>query len=183
MKSALAVVSVILYVLSIPVANWMIGHVGTCSSAGPCVVPVWPGVLAPSGVLVVGVALCLRDAVQRLAGRSAAVACVLLGAVVSFGIAPPVLALASAVAFGVSELTDGVTYGAVASRFGHGAAAVLLSGVVGLVLDSVLFLGLAFGSLDFAVGQIIGKGWAVLLVSVVVYGAERLPSSTSKSTI
>lgn len=175
MKFALAVASVVLYMLSIPLANWMIGHVGACSSTGPCVVPVWPGVFAPSGVLVVGVALCLRDAVQRLSGRSVAVVCALLGAVISFGIAPPALALASAVAFGVSELMDGVVYGVVASRFGQGAKAVLLSGAMGVALDSVLFLGLAFGSLDFVVGQIIGKGWAVLAVSVVVYGAERSP--------
>ena len=41
--------------------------------------------------------------------------------------------------------------------------AVLASGVVGLIADSVLFLWLAFGSLDFLAGQIVGKLWMVVL--------------------
>jgi len=35
--------------------------------------------------------------------------------------------------------------------------------VVGLVVDSVVFLWLAFGSLEFLLGQIVGKTWMVLL--------------------
>ena len=35
--------------------------------------------------------------------------------------------------------------------------------LVGLVVDSVLFLQLAFGSLDFLPGQVLGKTWMVLL--------------------
>src|SRR5262249_11066334 len=42
-------------------------------------------------------------------------------------------------------------------------AAVIASSVAGLVVDSVVFLWLAFGSLDFLEGQIIGKAWMVLL--------------------
>src|SRR5262249_10285145 len=41
--------------------------------------------------------------------------------------------------------------------------AVVASGVVGLVVDSVVFLWLAFGSLEFLLGQIIGKAWMVLI--------------------
>jgi queuosine precursor transporter len=41
--------------------------------------------------------------------------------------------------------------------------AVVASGMVGLVVDSVIFLRLAFGSLDFLAGQIVGKAWMVLL--------------------
>jgi uncharacterized PurR-regulated membrane protein YhhQ (DUF165 family) len=40
---------------------------------------------------------------------------------------------------------------------------VVASGVVGLVADSIVFLWLAFGSLDFLAGQIVGKAWMVLL--------------------
>jgi hypothetical protein len=36
------------------------------------------------------------------------------------------------------------------------------SGTVGLVIDSVVFLWLAFGSLEFLLGQIVGKAWMVL---------------------
>jgi len=43
--------------------------------------------------------------------------------------------------------------------------AVVASSVVGLVVDSVVFLWLAFGSLEFLLGQIVGKAWMVLLVA------------------
>ena len=57
------------FLASIPLANWMILHVGTvCVPQGPCLVPVAPGLLAPSGVLTVGAALVLRDVVQRCLG-------------------------------------------------------------------------------------------------------------------
>ncbi|OZA72172.1 MAG: beta-carotene 15,15'-monooxygenase, partial [Caulobacter sp. 39-67-4] len=50
----------VLFCLTIPAANWMIGHVGTvCVANGPCVLPVAPGILAPSGVLMIGAALVL----------------------------------------------------------------------------------------------------------------------------
>jgi hypothetical protein len=42
-------------------------------------------------------------------------------------------------------------------------AAVVASSVVGLVVDSLVFLALAFGSLEFIGGQIVGKLWAVLI--------------------
>ena len=55
--------------LSIPAANWMIGNVGTvCVPEGPCLIPVAPGVMAPSGVVMIGLALVLRDLVQRRLG-------------------------------------------------------------------------------------------------------------------
>ena len=46
--------------------------------------------------------------------------------------------------------------------------AVVASSLVGLVVDSVVFLTLAFNSLDFLPGQIIGKTWAVLLAIPLV---------------
>ena len=59
----------VLFGLTIPAANWLIGHVGTsCARDGPCVIPVAPGIFAPSGVLMIGIALVLRDLVQRRLG-------------------------------------------------------------------------------------------------------------------
>ncbi|TIX32296.1 MAG: hypothetical protein E5V34_07590, partial [Mesorhizobium sp.] len=59
----------------IPLANYFIGHVGTeCLPSGLCVIPVAPGLTAPSGVLFVGLALVLRDLVQRRLGLWWAVA-------------------------------------------------------------------------------------------------------------
>ena len=46
--------------------------------------------------------------------------------------------------------------------------------MAGLVVDSIVFLWLAFGSLDFLLGQIIGKAWMVLLaIPLVAYLRRR----------
>jgi len=157
------------FIACIPIANWMIGHVGTsCASPhGPCLVPVapWgPGghpLMAPSGVLMIGLALVLRDMVQRRLGRGVALAAIVAGAALSGAVAPPQLVVASASAFFLSELADFAVYTPLQSR--GLVLAVLASSVVGLIADSVLFLWLAFGSLDFLAGQIVGKLWMVLL--------------------
>ncbi|MFY0584295.1 hypothetical protein ACN28S_67295 [Cystobacter fuscus] len=96
---------------SIPLSNWMIGHVGVvCSDAGPCLLPVAPGLLAPSGVLVVGLALVLRDLVQRRLGKGWALAAIALGAMLSGVLAPSALVVASSAAFAMSELADFAVY-------------------------------------------------------------------------
>jgi uncharacterized PurR-regulated membrane protein YhhQ (DUF165 family) len=51
--------------------------------------------------------------------------------------------------------------------------AVFASSIIGLILDSIVFLSLAFGSLDFLPGQIIGKAWMVLLALPVVAWLRR----------
>ena len=47
--------------------------------------------------------------------------------------------------------------------------AVVASSFVGLVADSILFLWLAFGSLQFLAGQIVGKAIMVLLTLPAIY--------------
>lgn len=148
--------------LCIPLANWMIGHVGAvCVPDGPCLIPVAPGVMAPSGVLMIGLALVLRDLVQRRLGLRWVSAAIVAGAALSGLVAPPELVVASAVAFLLSETADLLVYTPLQER--RLVLAVFASSVVGLVVDSVVFLYLAFGSLDFLAGQVIGKGWMVLL--------------------
>lgn len=152
----------VLFCLTIPAANWMIGHVGTlCVPNGPCLVPVAPGIMAPSGVLMVGAALVLRDLVQRRLGVEFGIGAIVVGAAISAGLAPPSLVLASAVAFLLSEFADFAVYTPLARR--RLVAAVVASSVVGLVVDFVVFLWLAFGSMEFLLGQIVGKLWMVLL--------------------
>jgi uncharacterized PurR-regulated membrane protein YhhQ (DUF165 family) len=152
----------VLFCLTIPAANWMIGHIGTvCVPSGPCLVPVAPGIMAPSGVLMVGAALVLRDLVQRRLGVEFGIGAIVVGAMVSAGLAPPYLVIASAAAFLLSEFADFAVYTPLARR--RLVAAVVASSVVGLVVDSIVFLWLAFGSMDFLLGQIVGKLWMVLL--------------------
>lgn len=158
--------------LCIPAANWLIGNAGTvCVPNGPCLVPVAPGVMAPSGVLMIGLALVLRDLVQRRLGVGWAAGAVLAGAALSALLAPPALVVASAVAFLLSEFADLAVYTPLQRR--RLVLAVAASGAVGLLVDSVVFLWLAFGSLDYLSGQVIGKAWMVLLALPFVHLLRR----------
>lgn len=143
----------------IPAANWLIGNVGTvCIPEGPCLIPVAPGVMAPSGVLVVGVALVLRDLVQEIGGRGLVGALIAAGAVLSLAFSAPALATASALAFLLSELLDFAVYDRLRSR--GMPIAVLASGLAGAVADSLLFSWLAFGAVTWAPGLIVAKLYA-----------------------
>jgi uncharacterized PurR-regulated membrane protein YhhQ (DUF165 family) len=161
--------------LCIPAANWLIGHAGTvCVPDGPCLIPVAPRLMAPSGVLMVGLALVLRDLVQRRLGVVWAVMAILGGAALSALLAPPSLVFASAAAFLLSELADLAVYSPLQRR--RLVLAVFASGIAGLVIDSVVFLYLAFGSLDFLPGQVVGKAWMVLLTLPAIAWLRRRDS-------
>ncbi len=158
--------------LCIPAANWLIGHVGTvCVPQGPCLLPVAPGVMAPSGVLMIGLALVLRDLVQRRLGLHWSALAILAGAALSALLAPPALVLASAAAFLLGEAADLAVYTPLQRR--GLVLAVAASGALGLVVDSLVFLWLAFQSLDFLAGQVIGKAWMVLLSLPVMHWLRR----------
>jgi hypothetical protein len=133
---------------------------------------------------MVGLALVLRDMIQKHLGKRWALVAIAIGTALSF-IVNPYLAFASAAAFLASELIDFAVY----TRFAGGAwygdgtptgtklyhftsHAVLLSGVVGLVVDSALFLYLAFGSLDHMAGQLVGKLWMVLAATTLIATLE-----------
>ena len=168
------IVFLILFALTIPAANWLIGNVGIrCAPDGPCLIPVAPGgLMAPSGVTMIGIALVLRDLVQRRLGVGVAVGAILAGAALSALVAPPALVVASAAAFLLSELADFAVYTPLARR--RLLAAVVASSVAGLVVDSVVFLWLAFGSLEFLAGQVVGKAWMVLFsIPLVVWLRRR----------
>lgn len=164
------------FIACVPAANWLIGNVGTvCVPNGPCLIPVAPGphgaITAPSGVLMIGAALVLRDLVQRRLGKGWSVAAIAVGAALSAFIAPPALVVASAAAFLFSELADFAVYTPLQRR--GLVRAVLLSSLAGLAVDSVVFLYLAFGSLDYLGGQIIGKVWMVLASLPIVHWLRR----------
>lgn len=160
------------YLATIPAANWLIGNVGTtCIPQGPCLIPVGFGLMAPSGVLMIGAGLVLRDAVQQLLGMRWAIAAVACGVVLSALVAPPSLVLASAVAFALAETLDLAVYTPLRKR--NLSLAVLASGVVGAAVDSAVFLWLAFGSLDFIAGQLIGKLWMTVIVAAFLMICNR----------
>lgn len=158
----------IAFLATIPAANWLIGNAGTtCVPNGPCLIPVWPGILAPSGVLMIGLALVLRDAVHEFLGVRWALSLIIAGAALSGTFAPATLALASGVAFLLSELADLGVYAPLRRR--GLVLALTASSLVGAVVDSAVFLLIAFGSLAYLPGQVIGKAWMVCLAAIVLW--------------
>lgn len=149
-------VALVGFAATIPAANWLIGNVGwQFDPHGPHLIPVGFGLMAPSGVLMVGLALVLRDAVHEMLGWRWAVAAIVAGAALSGLFAPGPLVVASGVAFLLSEAADLAVYAPL--RRERLWLAVLASGAVGAAVDSAVFLWLAFGSLQFIEGQIVGK--------------------------
>jgi len=146
------------YIAVIVLANWAIETFG--------IVPVGFGLAAPAGVYFAGLAFTLRDLTQEQLGRQWTVGAIVIGAAVS-ALVSPAFALASGVAFLLSELADFAVYTPLRDR--NWLAAVALSNTVGLTIDSALFLMLAFGSLDFLAGQVVGKLWMTLLAVAVLW--------------
>lgn len=156
------------YLLTIPLANWFINHVGSQGfPGGPHTIPVGFGFFAPSGVLLIGVALFARDYIQQQFGRKTTLAAIAIGVVISYLI-DPMVATASAVAFALGELSDFAVFTKIKKR--SLVAAVIASGVIGGIIDSVVFLQIAFGSTMYWEGQVIGKTWMALFGGLLIWG-------------
>lgn len=79
-------------------------------------------------------------------------------------------------AFLLSELADMAVYQPLyRKRF---LTAMAASSVVGAMVDSALFLWLAFGSLAFMEGQIIGKVWMVVAATILLTIHRMIPKVT-----
>ena len=155
------------YVATIFLANWAISAFGT--------VPVGFGLVAPAGVYFAGLAFTLRDLLQEVAGKRAVIVSILVGAALA-ALVSPAFAIASASAFLFSEFADFAVYTPLRRR--RWLTAVVASNLVGLLVDSVLFLWLAFGSLTYLTGQVVGKAWMTALAIVVLALARHLWASS-----
>lgn len=168
---ALGWVALAAFIVTVYAANYAVQHWG--------IVSVGFGLTAPAGVYFVGLAFTLRDIVHRTLGRYAVIGAILVGSALSYWLTDAVtipgghvsLAVASGLAFLVSELSDLSVYEPLRKR--GWLPAVLASNVVGLVVDSALFLWLAFGSLAFFWGQCVGKAWMTLLAIAVLLVLRR----------
>jgi uncharacterized PurR-regulated membrane protein YhhQ (DUF165 family) len=158
-------------------ANWMLTTYGFWHLPGT-------PYSVPAGVYVVGLSFGLRDAVQERLGPWWVLPGIAAGAALSCLLSDPVVtpegievasalrvAVASGIAFTLSELADFAFYTPLRNRSWTGAVAV--SNVVGAVTDSVLFLWLCFGSLDFVQGQVIGKVAMTAFAFPIVWWARR----------
>lgn len=152
------------YAGTILAANWAINQFG--------IVDVGFGLQAPAAVFFAGLAFTFRDLVHESAGRAWAFVAILVGAAMSFALAGGTLAVASGAAFLFSEGLDFVVYDRLRRR--GWLTAVAASNVFGFIADSVIFLTLAFGSLSFLAGQILGKAYMTLLALAVLWVWRRL---------
>jgi queuosine precursor transporter len=162
----IGLVAIVAYVLTVVAANWAIDEFGTVS--------VGFGLTAPAGVYFAGLAFTLRDITHDTLGRWYVLGGIAAGSVISLvqsdnasipgGVTS--IAVASAAAFLLSETFDFLVYTPLRER--HWIGAVVASNVVGLIADSVLFLWLAFGSMEFLGGQIVGKGWMTVAAVIVL---------------
>jgi uncharacterized PurR-regulated membrane protein YhhQ (DUF165 family) len=175
-----AIIALFAYIATVPAANWMIGHVGRCIPDGPCVIPVGFGLTAPSGVLMVGLALVLRDLVQRRFGAPWSLVCIASGTVLSLLVAPPAIAIASGTAFLFSELADFAVFTPLWRR--GLVVAVVASCLAGAIVDSAIFLWLAFGSLDLITGQVVGKMWVTIAALPVIRSMRRQPPERRRAS-
>jgi queuosine precursor transporter len=167
-RTALGLAVLAAYIGTIFAANWFIAHVGSQTApGGPHTIPVGFGYRAPSGVLWVGLAFTLRDLVQTWLGRAWVVAAIIAGALLSYLVAPA-FAAASGVSFLLSEGLDFAVYTPLVER-GRWLLAVAVSNTAGTVVDSLLFLIIAFGSVQFWQGQVIGKLWMTLAAVLVLW--------------
>jgi uncharacterized PurR-regulated membrane protein YhhQ (DUF165 family) len=110
-----------------------------------------------------------RDLVQLGGSRLLGIAAIFVGALVSWWVANPAIAVASGGTLLISETADFLVYTPMQRRL---VWAVVLSSLIGAVLDSIIFLswsGIGFGPGGVILkGQIVGKATTVLLIGLPV---------------
>lgn len=157
--SVVRVVVLAAYVGNIVLANWTATHVS----------PLEIGAIAvPAGTLWAGLGFTLRDGLHEALGGRGVLGAIAAGAGLSWLLASPQIAMASVLAFTTSELIGLFVYGRL--RGWSVLGAVIGSNLVGLGIDSVLFVPLAFGGFAFVPGQVLGKTVATVC-TVAVLGA------------
>lgn len=162
LRTTAGVAALAVYIAVIVAANWAVQHYG--------LVPVGFGLRAPAAVYFVGIAFTMRDLVQNILGRAVSLGAIVAGAAVSAAVSPT-LALASGLAFFSSELADFLVYTPLLRR--GWVLALVPANLAGCVVDSLVFLSIAFGSLSLLGGQVLGKAWMTGLAVIVLSPLRR----------
>ena len=170
------------YIACIVGANWAIVTFG--------VVPVGFGLVAPAGVYLAGFTFTFRNLTQLALGRAWGFGAIVVGAVLSYAITDKItipggvvpLAVASGVTFLLSETADALVWTRLRQQ-GLWTRAMLAGDMAGQVIDSIIFLALAFGSLELLLGQIIGKWWTLLPAALLMWGYRAVLSRRTSSSL
>lgn len=159
------------YMASIVLGNFFVSYFGIVTLLG---------LTFPAGALWIGITFSMRDFVQREWGDgkvwyfmiASTLITTVLGVVLShLPISPWKVALASAVAFLVSEAVDWFVYWITKLDI---TWRIIISNLFSTPIDSILFVGIAFGSFSFlqppVYGQAIVKYLSGLLVlPILIY--------------
>lgn len=149
--------SMILYVITVVLINIGFSYVPMIET------PI--GWLSPMAV-VVGLVFVIRDYAQRAAGHYV-LAAMALATLLSYLLADPFVAIASAAAFASSELADWLIYTATKKPFHK---RVLYSSIISAPIDTAVFL---FGISGFTLGTFMLMVGSKLVAAVVVWGMYR----------
>src|SRR4051795_4263903 len=148
-RRILASILAIALLSTVIAANWLVAEYGLVSAGF--------GLLVPAGTYAAGLALGLRDGLDRVAGLWWVLGAIAGGVVLSAVLASPGIALASAVAFALGELADLAVWRRL--RKAGWRRALLASNAVGALVDTCVFLPLAGFPITLATvgGQFIVK--------------------------
>ncbi len=140
--------STLIYIALIVAVNWGFTVVPLVKMPG--------GEMWPPMSLVVGFIFVVRDFAQREIGHRVLIA-MLIGAALSYVMASPYVAIASAAAFLVSELADWLVYTVTKRPLSQ---RILFSSLIGTPIDSVVFL--------YGIGHLTVSGVAAMTASKLV---------------
>jgi uncharacterized PurR-regulated membrane protein YhhQ (DUF165 family) len=131
------------------------------------------GLIVSAGTYSAGLALGVRDALDRAGGLRWVLPTLAVGCVLSALLSTPALAVASAAAFALGELSDLAVFRAVRHRTLAGAIAA--SNAVGAVVDTLVFLPLSgLPVTPQAIGgQILVKAVWITAAALLVLAAVR----------
>lgn len=143
---------VIFYLGSILIANWLVIQFGIIKFAG---------LTFPAGAAAIGLTFSARDLVQRRWGKWRCWIWMLIASLITL-IFNTQIAVASMSAFLISEATDWIIFTLTKGNIGK---RIFYSNLLGIPLDSIVFVGIAFGFLwSVIIGQAIIKFAFSLLV-------------------
>lgn len=128
------------------------------------------GLFSPMAILA-GLCFVLRDFAQRQAGHYVLIA-MATGAVLSFMLADPFVAVASVAAFGASELVDYLLYTYSKKPFHQ---RVLISSLLSTPVDTIVFLGMISG---LTTGTFVLMVLAKMVAAVLIWYLYRGRSSS-----
>lgn len=147
------------YLLLVLAANLTWEHLPPLDLAGVLRVPV--------GALLAGLCLTARDLLHDTLGTRGVALGIAAGTALSALLASPRIALASAVAFALSEALDTLVYARLRHRTRLGAIAA--SNTAGLVIDTAVFIPMALGDSTLITGQLAGKTAATALTLAALH--------------